>query len=115
MQSNSPHNLSRRRFLMTAGGLAAGLGLMPGRLNRLLSPVHVAEAADREPDLYWAGTDGWIHLPDLPAIPPFFPDNYAPAPFNTYIFGFRNITGLTNYINNGRASQAAGGQDPPAA
>ena len=93
-------SFSRRDFLKMAGGAAilgvgaAGLGLAPGRLNRVLAPVRVAEA-DREPDLYWGGTDGWIHLPDSPAIPPFFPDNYAPSPFNLYIFGFRNITGLT--------------------
>ena len=40
-----------------------------------------------------AGTDGWIYLPPTPAIAPFHPDVLAPAPFTTYIFGFRNVTG----------------------
>jgi FtsP/CotA-like multicopper oxidase with cupredoxin domain len=53
------------------------------------------EIQDRPPDLYFAGTDGWIHLPPTPAIPPFHPDDLAPDPFTTYIFGFRNLTGMT--------------------
>ncbi|MCA9978172.1 MAG: multicopper oxidase domain-containing protein, partial [Anaerolineales bacterium] len=44
--------------------------------------------------LFFAGTDGWISLPATPAIAPFHPDDLAPAPFDAYIFGFRNITGL---------------------
>ena len=55
-------------------------------------------AADAPPNLYFAGTDGWIYLPPNPAIArPIFPDDLAPAdPCSpTYIFGFRNITGLT--------------------
>ena len=54
-----------------------------------------AGAAAGDPDLYLAGTDGWIYLPPTPAIPPFHPDILAPDPFTTYIFGFRNVTGLT--------------------
>ena len=58
-------------------------------------PVNAAQAAPGDPfDLFFAGTDGWIYLPDTPAIPPFHPDDLAPSPFNAYIFGFRNITGL---------------------
>ena len=30
---------------------------------------------------------------DAPADPPFFPDSLAPSPFNTYVFGFRDVTG----------------------
>jgi FtsP/CotA-like multicopper oxidase with cupredoxin domain len=78
--------------LLAAG--STGLSLMPGRLNRMLSPVRVVEAASPAPDLYFAGTDGWIHLPPTPPIGFFHPDDLAPAPFTTYIFGFRNITGL---------------------
>ncbi len=91
------HGFSRRDFLKLAGGaalLTAGASLVPGRLNRLLAPVGVVEAADRPPDLYFAGTDGWISLPPTPPIGFYHPDPYAQAPFTTYIFGFRNITGL---------------------
>jgi FtsP/CotA-like multicopper oxidase with cupredoxin domain len=30
-----------------------------------------------------------------PADPPFFPDSLAPKPFDTYVFGFRDVTGMT--------------------
>ena len=44
--------------------------------------------------MFLGGTDGWIYLPPSPAIGFFHPDNLAPSPQTTYIFGFRNITGL---------------------
>ena len=91
-------SFNRRGFLKVAGGAAlaaAGISLLPQMFNKTLSPSSVVEAAGAAPDLYFAGTDGWIYLPPSPAIGYFFPDSLAPAPFNTYIFGFRNITGLT--------------------
>jgi len=95
-------SVTRRDFLRFAGGtaaVAAGLGLIPGLRNNRLLPAQItaAEAAERGPDLYFAGTDGWIYLPPDPPIgqgPVYFPDDLAPNPFNTYIFGFRDITGL---------------------
>ena len=53
-----------------------------------------------QPDRYMflGGTDGWIGLPPTPAIPPFHPDPLGGrqgVDLTTYIFGFRNITGLT--------------------
>ena len=84
--------VDRRRFLQLAGSaFALGSAAWAGRV---LLPES-ARAEDRPPDLFLGGTDGWIHLPPTPAIPPFHPDNLAPAPFTTYIFGFRNLTGLT--------------------
>jgi FtsP/CotA-like multicopper oxidase with cupredoxin domain len=100
-----PRNLDRRNFLKLAGGavaLAAGAGVLLPRLapKAMLQPLGVAEAADPAPDLYFAGTDGWIHLPPTPSIGYYFPDNLAPDypnvnGLNTYIFGFRNVTGMT--------------------
>src|SRR3990170_4363279 len=93
----SAHRISRRDFLKLAGGvLGAGMvgSVLPRTFRRILQPIEVASAQDAAPDLFFAGTDGWMYLPPVPAIPPFHPDNLAPAPFNTYIFGFRNITGL---------------------
>jgi FtsP/CotA-like multicopper oxidase with cupredoxin domain len=91
-------SLTRRDFFKLAGGaavVAAGAALAPRYLRRALLPAGVAEAQDPAPDLYFAGTDGWIAMPPSPDIGFYFPDDLAPAPFNTYIFGFRNITGLT--------------------
>jgi len=92
--------LTRRDFLKFAGGAmaaAAGARLIPAQLGKVLQPVQVALAAPADPhDLHFAGTDGWIYMPPTPAIPPFHPDDLAPPPFNTYIFGFRNVTGLVD-------------------
>ena len=102
MTNKQPNLLmSRRNFLRFAGtGLVAALGasVLPSYLRRNILPDEVALAAPGDPfDLFFAGTDGWISMtPGNPAIPPFYPDDLAPAPFDTYIFGFRNVTGLTS-------------------
>ena len=93
-------SISRRDFLRLVGGTAAvavGSSLLPARSRRWLLPVDVAKAAPADAfDLHFAGTDGWMWLPPTPAIPPFHPDDLAPAPFNSYIFGFHNVTGLND-------------------
>ena len=103
MSKQPSHNsISRRDFLKIAGGtafLAAGASLLPQYLRKTLLPVEVANAQAPiypPPDLYFAGTDGWIYLPPSPAISYYHPDSYAPAPFTDYIFGFRNITGMSS-------------------
>ncbi len=90
---------SRRDFLKFAGGAglaAAGAAVLPKMFGKLLLPDQVATAASGPPNLYYAGTDGWMSLPASPTIGFYHPDSYAPAPFTTYIFGFRNITGLND-------------------
>jgi hypothetical protein len=113
--------LSRRYFFKLSGGAtlaAAGLGLLP--FKRLLGPLAMSEAeaqaltVNPAPDLYFGGTDGWIFID--PAHPrtsaslggiTTHPDPYAldslavdaggsPVKFTTYIFGFRNVTNLTD-------------------
>lgn len=89
---------SRRDFLKVAGGAAfivAGASVMPQFLRRTLLPEQVVGAAGNY-DLFFGGTDGWFYMPPEPAIPPWFPDTYAPAPFTTYIFGFRDLTSLSD-------------------
>jgi FtsP/CotA-like multicopper oxidase with cupredoxin domain len=89
--------MSRRRFIRSTGGTLLGATLLPKFVAGILQPVDVAQAqAGLGYDLYYAGTDGWIYLPPSPAIPPYHPDTLAPAPFSTYIFGFRNVTGMTD-------------------
>jgi FtsP/CotA-like multicopper oxidase with cupredoxin domain len=92
-------HISRRDFLKIAGGaafLTAGASLLPQFLRKSLLPEAVVDALTVPPNLYFAGTDGWISMPPSPPIGFFFPDDLAPANFNTYIFGFRNITGMTD-------------------
>ncbi len=79
----------RRRFLQLAGGAAAACTFTWA--GKVLVPEPASGVAG-VPDLYLGGTDGWIHLPTSPAIPPFHPDNLAPNLMTTYIFGFRNVT-----------------------
>jgi FtsP/CotA-like multicopper oxidase with cupredoxin domain len=86
--------LSRRDFIKWGGVAAAGAGLVTVGAKNVLMPVAATAAPDTPPDIHFGGTDGWIWLPPDPAIPPFHPDTYAPAPFTTYMFGFHNITGL---------------------
>ena len=97
--------LSRRHFFKLTGGatfVAAGMGLLP--FKRLLGPLAMssAEAAVTDPpDLYFAGTDGWIHMDPTHAVfsaslggVKTHPDDLAPPGLTTYIFGFRNVTWL---------------------
>jgi hypothetical protein len=77
-------------------------------LNRLLMPFGISEAQAQTypaPDLFYAGTDGFISLPKDPAI---FSESLGlqthPDPlamdvdpkFSTYIFGFRDVTNLSD-------------------
>lgn len=108
-QKASSNTLNRRDFLKIAGSaafIAAGASVAPHALRRVLRPEAVAEAQSLPYDLYYAGTDGWISLPTSPAIPPYHPDNLAPAPFTTYIFGFRNVSGLTDAQKNDQKNKA---------
>ncbi len=113
-KTSSGRKYSRRDFLKLAGGAAfivAGTSIMPQFLRKTLLPTLNAGAQDAPPDLYIAGTDGWIYLPPNPSItsPKFgkvFPDSLAPAPYNTYIFGFRNVTGLTDVQRNSQKNHA---------
>ncbi len=93
--------ISRRDFMKIAGGLmaaTAGAYALPKTLRKTLQPENAVHAQADDPfDLYLAGTDGWVAMPiNSPAIPPFFPDEWAPDPFSIYVFGFRDITSLTN-------------------
>src|SRR4030042_1743729 len=84
---------SRRDFLKVAGGAAfvvAGASVLPQFLRRTLLPEQVVGAAGNY-DLFFGGTDGWFFMPPTPTIPPWHPDTYAPDPFTTYLFGFRNL------------------------
>jgi FtsP/CotA-like multicopper oxidase with cupredoxin domain len=87
--------MTRRDFFKLAGGaLAVATGTYYLPRGRFLQPIEVVQAANGDPDLYLAGTDTWISFPASPSIPVYHPDNLAPAPFSTYMFGFRNVLGM---------------------
>jgi FtsP/CotA-like multicopper oxidase with cupredoxin domain len=96
---NKRLHLSRRGFLKLGGGAlaaTAGARMLAGSASSLLRPeASVADAAIA-PTYHLGGTDGWVALPRTPAIPTYHPDPLAPDPFTTYIFGFRNLTGMTD-------------------
>jgi manganese oxidase len=89
--------LGRRQLLKLGAGLAgvtAASTLVPKALLRPDEVVAAPSAQITEPDLEFAASDGWIYLPP-PQVGYYHPDNMAPEPFTTYIFGFRNVTGMT--------------------
>lgn len=96
--------MDRRRFLRFAGGtagVAVGAGLVSRWVGPTLRPFAVESASAAieypAPDMFLGGTDGWISMPTTSAaIAPFYPDDLAPAPFDVYIFGFRNVTELSD-------------------
>lgn len=93
-------SFSRRSFVKLAGRAAvaaAGIGVLPIPFGKFLGPIGIAQADTfPPPNLFFAGTDGWISLPPTPSIGFFHPDNLAPTGKTTYIFGFRNVTGLSD-------------------
>jgi len=110
---NEKRNLSRREFLKYAGGAVAAAGTITWAGKILLPEAASAQALT--PHLYLAGTDGWMYLPPTPQIirpssvaggAPLHPDSAAPDPFTTYIFGFRNITGMSETQKLGQKFKA---------
>lgn len=99
--------VSRRDFLKLAGsGLLAAGGM--GILRKVLAPESSVFAQISPPDKVFAGTDGWMHLPPLDSLAPYYPDDLSPDPmFTTYIFGFRDVTALneTQILNQKMKAQ----------
>jgi FtsP/CotA-like multicopper oxidase with cupredoxin domain len=93
-------HLGRRRFLQMCAVCAGavGAGWTSGAAPSLARPSMAAPGAAplAEPPtakrIVLAATDGWISIPGSAR---YHPDPWAPAPFTTWGFGFRDITGLT--------------------
>ena len=93
--------VSRRGFLLGGGAGAAtivatalsrgGASAAPGLNDAQLAVAGV-------PDVHLAATDGWASMPGAsqPNLAPFWPDPLAPDNRNLYVFGFRNVTGLSD-------------------
>lgn len=103
IENSSTGGLSRRSFLLGGAGVVGttflGARLIGGSTRALAAPAaRQAAPATAHPKVtrHLAGTDGWVSMPaNAPADPPFFPDALAPSPFDTYVFGFRDVTGLS--------------------
>ena len=104
-QLHSHKTPKRHRLFKLAGGtlaFAIATALLPatplGKIYPALGAAQAACVPTGQPpiDLSFVGTDGWISMPATPSIGFFHPDVNAPAPFTTYIFGFRDVTGLTD-------------------
>ncbi len=105
--------LTRRDFLKLGGGaLAAATGayLAPQMVSAATRAVQSAQAAMAplaatlmDQRYHLAVTDGWVHLPRPAVDTTFHPDPWSPNldTFNTYTFGFRNMTGLSDAVIRG--------------
>ncbi len=94
--------MNRRKFLVTAGGVGAAAVLAPkafaatlGSTPRGRVPAGIAVPANAK-QLALVATDGWISMPaGSNKLDPWFPDVLAPDGTDTYVFGFRDVTGLS--------------------
>jgi FtsP/CotA-like multicopper oxidase with cupredoxin domain len=109
-QAQSP--LSRRALLYGAAGTVAAIAggkFLGTRLDATSSPAikPVAAAAAPLTELHFAATDGWVSMPaGARQNLPFWPDSLAPTPFDLYVFGFRNVTGLDTAGVNAQRGKA---------
>jgi FtsP/CotA-like multicopper oxidase with cupredoxin domain len=95
--------LDRRNLLkgglgiLGAGALGAAV-LRPRPAGAAFLPWQQASPPVNNPGapvrVHLAATDGWVSMPGTTARPPFWPDPMAPTPFDTYVFGFRDVTPL---------------------
>ena len=99
MTSTSPRQSLSRRALLTGGAGLAGAVVVGSKFGTSspLSSTRFRNVAGRPAkEMHLVGTDGWVSMPaGAPADPPFFPDPLAPNPFDTYVFGFRDVTGMS--------------------
>jgi FtsP/CotA-like multicopper oxidase with cupredoxin domain len=94
---------SRRSFLLGGAGMI-GAALVGGRLLGSLPAAAAGgtaktAAAITHPrkNVHLVGTDGWVSMPlGSPPDLPFYPDPLAPGAFDTYVFGFRDVSGMTS-------------------
>lgn len=105
-------NVSRRDLLKIGGSLlavAAGTQLVPRWNGKVLQPMSSVEASPASllaPTVFkhLAATDGWINLPG--SVPTYSPDPLAPSGRTTYVFGFRDVTGLASTLVNAQKNKA---------
>ncbi|MFZ1400528.1 MAG: multicopper oxidase domain-containing protein, partial [Candidatus Promineifilaceae bacterium] len=101
--------LNRRDFMKLGGGVLAGAALtrlLPrtlGQSGLIAKADNYSQVAPAPANLHLVGTDGWIYLPGEVPIPGtinqfYQPDDFAPDLLTTYMFGFRDVTGLSDEL-----------------
>jgi FtsP/CotA-like multicopper oxidase with cupredoxin domain len=88
--------LNRRTFLKTLGVAAVGSAVGLEWASRQVPTKLLSSITAGKKEMHVGFTDGWVSMPQqAEALPPFWPDFAAPKPFNTYVFGIRDLTMLT--------------------
>ena len=102
--------LSRRTLLRAGVVAAAGVGAATYLGSRGIGALAATGPATTR-RVHLAATDGWVSMPTgASPVPGYWPDTLAPSPFNMYVFGFRDVTGLTTaqmMAQRGRAQISA--------
>ena len=92
-----------RRAVILGGAGALGAAVLGSRLSfgsaaampRVVTPRAVTPGTPKT--VHLAGTDGWVSMPaGSPPDLPFYPDSLAPDLLDTYVFGFRDVTGFSD-------------------
>ncbi|MEO7132486.1 MAG: multicopper oxidase domain-containing protein [Dermatophilaceae bacterium] len=105
-----PDRPSRRALLLGGAGVVGGTLLgsrllsstparatVGGRVQSGGLPAAVTAGGGQTRAVHLVGTDGWASMPlGSPPDLPFFPDSLAPNGLDTYIFGFRDVSGMSD-------------------
>jgi FtsP/CotA-like multicopper oxidase with cupredoxin domain len=79
-----------------AGATVVGARLSGSTPITARSLATAAAVPHPKKSVHLVGTDGWVSMPaGSPQDLPFYPDPLAPSPFDTYVFGFRDVTNLS--------------------
>jgi FtsP/CotA-like multicopper oxidase with cupredoxin domain len=97
---SEPQGRVSRRTVLRAGALgAAGVGaasLIGRGGSSSAAALDLPFVPTYSRDVHLAATDGWVSMPsNATSVPGYWPDELAPAPYNMYVFGFRDVTALT--------------------
>ena len=97
--SGTRSGLISRRNLLRAGVVgAAGVGIAGVAASKgglAIAANGATYDATHTREVHLAATDGWVTMPkNAKPITGFWPDELAPNPYNMYVFGFRNVSGM---------------------
>jgi FtsP/CotA-like multicopper oxidase with cupredoxin domain len=91
----SRRNLLRAGVVVAAG--AGALGVASTRGSRAIAAGGTGFVASKTDEVHLAATDGWASMPaEAKPIKGFWPDTLAPNPYDMYVFGFRDVSGMND-------------------